>query len=253
MLAYTGQTRDRRLIDLMVQSDVGVVVMAEEIARSMLAPIRRKRGRTDIASPEPALRRLAKLLGNWPRWFMDNGAFGAFKAGTRFDVPSWTIAVVVCEWLRRNGPPAWLPAESALPDFIVLPDIVGGGLQSLEFSMAALKTVLLDGVSPDLGFALVVQEGMRPEDLPWDEPWDTLFIGGADLGWKMGTAPQWTAAARANGRFVHIGRVGTQGRVLEARRIGVDSIDSSLPLFSMEQAHRFLDALRDPVQHRLFS
>lgn len=245
MLAYTGDTRDPWIIERMVQHGVGVVVMAEEIAKSMLAPIRAKRRRPDVATPGPSLTKLRRLLRTWPRWFMDNGAFGAWRRGVRFDVPSWAMSVAVLENVRQLDP---VNPPEELPDFVVLPDIIGGGMQSHDFSIAALHAMLADGISPALGFALVVQEGMTPENLPWDEPWDTLFIGGAALDWKMSTAPRWLEAAREHDRWVHVGRVGTMERVLEARHIGVDSIDSSLPLFSHEQTARFIRALTEPLE-----
>jgi hypothetical protein len=46
----------------------------------------------------------------------------------------------------------------------------------------------------------------------------------------------------------HIGRVGTYNRTRWARRIGADSIDSALPLWSEENLQRFLAGLRDGKQ-----
>jgi hypothetical protein len=74
------------------------------------------------------------------------------------------------------------------PDFIVMPDIVGGGGASLARSVAEL-----DWVPPELPVRyLVVQEGMSREEVAAVLPrFGGLFVGGASMAWKLGTAPDW--------------------------------------------------------------
>jgi NADPH:quinone reductase-like Zn-dependent oxidoreductase len=70
-----------------------------------------------------------------------------------------------------------------------------------------------------------------------------LFVGGS-LPWKLATGERWVRFAHAHGRRCHIGRVGTPRRVAWARRIGADSIDSCLPLWSRENLDAFVAAVR---------
>src|SRR4051794_23863450 len=86
-------------------------------------------------------------------YFYDNGAFGDWRAGRSFD------AVRFDRDLRRL---AYWPM--ARPDFIVLPDIVGAGAESL-----ALSRSYLDGpMAPFHGYPapvyLAVQDGMSFAD-----------------------------------------------------------------------------------------
>jgi len=63
------------------------------------------------------------------------------------------------------------------------------------------------------------------------------------LPWKLRSAREWVRLAHRHGIKAHVGRVGTERRVAWARRIGADSIDSCLPLWSEENLERFLRGL----------
>lgn len=160
-------------------------------------------------------------------WFFDNGAWGDHQNDRPFDSAQF-IADLDSIWRSIDR-----------PEFIVLPDIVAGGLASLEESRRWVHRCR--GLAP---LYLAVQDGMQPEDI--DERLRGrlagLFVGGS-LEWKIRTAEAWVAAARAWGMRCHVGRVGAQDRVRWALRIGADSIDSCLPLFSEENLQRFLRAL----------
>lgn len=71
---------------------------------------------------------------------------------------------------------------------------------------------------------------------------DGIFVGGT-LPWKIRTGAQWVELGHELGVKCHIGRVGTAKRVRWAMRIGADSIDSSLPLWSKENLGVFINAL----------
>ena len=59
------------------------------------------------------------MKANWTsRYALDNGAFSSFINGTCFDVGAFLYS------LKRV----------ANPDFVVIPDIVAGGLASLKYS-----------------------------------------------------------------------------------------------------------------------
>ena len=86
------------------------------------------------------------------------------------------------------------------------------------------------------------QDGMRPEDLPWDAPWSVLFVGGSKP-WKLATMGEWSRAAHAHGRTCHVGRIGSALRYRAAEDDGVDSIDSCLFLFGESNPTPFLRAV----------
>ncbi len=176
----------------------------------------------------------------WPEaglpYGLDNGAWTAFQAGTRFDVKAFERAVE-------------LVGDSA--EFIIVPDIVAGGLDSLEFSLEWIPK--LEGIGRRR--LLAVQDGMRPEDiggLLGDSV--GIFVGGS-TEWKWAHLPIWGRLARKTECYLHVGRVNTTRRFLECIRVGVDSVDgTSVTRFSKninkldsasKQEALFPDALED--------
>jgi len=206
MRAYCGQTRDKRLVQLFAQYGVGECTVRGEL-------LSRKR--------DP--------------WFYDNGAFRDWQAGKMFN------AMRFVRDMRRirysNG-------RDGAPDFVVLPDKVAAGTASLDFSDGWWNDV------EGLRSYVAVQDGMSADDVARfvDAAHDSdhavagVFVGGT-LEWKLATASSWVSFAHALGIRCHVGRVGTPDRVRWAAELGVDSIDSCLPL--MFEGHRvaFLSAL----------
>lgn len=156
-------------------------------------------------------------------WFYDNGAFEDWRAGRDFDADTFTADLA-----RMRG-------EAMRPDFIVCPDKPAAP-DSLEYSRA--WRTRLEVTWP---VYLAVQDGMRvqPETVAG---FGGVFLGGTDL-WKRRTAPEWADLARVVGLPFHYARCGTTKKVAQAKAIGADSLDSSLPLWSKENLRRFLDAL----------
>jgi len=204
--AYVGQTRSRKLV-------------AELAALGIGECFRRKESR-------------------WPPrrtpWFYDNGAFGDWKSGQPFDVRAFESDLAVI----RAG-------SVGRPDFIVCPDKVAGGRDSLAFSMEWLPR--LRSLCPGQRVYLVVQDGMVEDDLPLGlgSYVQGIFVGGT-RDWKLETGPRWVRVAHKNALPCHIGRVGTGERVRWARLIGADSLDSSLPLWGADNLRIFVDSLFGP-------
>ena len=173
-------------------------------------------------------------------WFYDNGAFKDFKAGRSFDEKPFLRDLDILASLDMIGAhsadrPVWLVEP---PQWIVVPDIVAGGLLSLDFSLSWEPRCR--GLAP---LYLAVQDGMTPADVERVLPrFQGIFVGGS-TEWKMDTGAAWVAWGHARGRPVHIGRVGTARRVRWALTTGCDSIDSSLPLRSKDNLRVFLAAL----------
>jgi len=159
-------------------------------------------------------------------WALDNGAFGDWRAGRPFDAMQYRAAL------------AKTAAQAIRPEFVVVPDRVAAGLDSLAMSLEWVDECSQVG-SP----YLVVQDGMIEADVaPVIDRFDGLFVGGT-LEWKIATGAQWVNTAHRHGKRCHIGRVGTRRRVAWARRIGADSIDSCLPLWSRGKLNQFIDAV----------
>lgn len=160
-------------------------------------------------------------------WALDNGAFGDWRAGRPFDAEQFRGA------LRDSA------LVSERPDFVVVPDRVAAGLDSLALSLEWRDEC--ERFGPPY---LVVQDGMTERDVAdVCAPFAGLFVGGT-LAWKVATGSQWVRVAHVHGKRCHIGRVGTPRRVAWAKRIGADSIDSCLPLWSRGKLREFVAAVR---------
>jgi len=141
------------------------------------------------------------------RYALDNGAWTAFQRGEDFDVPAFEQAV------------AW-GASGA--DWVILPDIVGGGMESLRFSMEWAPR--LQGVCP---LMLAVQDGMGPEDVrALVGPGVGVAVGGSTQ-WKEDTAGTWGRLARERGAALHVLRVNTARRIRLCHDAGADSFDGT--------------------------
>lgn len=110
-----------------------------------------------------------------------------------------------------------------MADWIVLPDIVAGGLPSLALSLSWLDR--LRGVNDLL--LLPVQDGMELADVePHIGGAVGVFVGGS-TAWKEATMGAWAALARRSGAYCHVGRVNTARRMAMVVEAGADSCDGT--------------------------
>jgi hypothetical protein len=163
------------------------------------------------------------------KFFFDNGAYGDHLRTQPFDGARWYRD------LRRIAYALEFRRLTA-PDFIVVPDIVGDGQRSLARSLEEARWV-----PPELTVRyLVVQEGMSEDAVAAALPqFEGIFVGGAEMSWKLSTAPGWVRLAHGAGKPCHIGRIGTPDRLRWAADIGADSIDSNWPLSTTERLVAF--------------
>lgn len=149
-------------------------------------------------------------VSKFPYYAVDNGAFSAWKNGVRWDEQPFKHV------LKRA-------LEAATPpDFVVAPDRVAGGRESLEYSFRWLVDL-----PAGLRYYVAVQDGMTVHDVERHLPsFAGIFVGGT-MSWKLRTSESWVALAHSWGKLCHIGRVGPMSRILWASRIGADSIDST--------------------------
>lgn len=141
-------------------------------------------------------------------YMLDNGAWTAFQKGVPFD------SDLFCELLDSLGAGA---------DFVVLPDIVEGGLRSLDMSLAWADFVR--AYNPRI--AIPVQDGMAPEHVAdLLSPDVGVFVGGS-TDFKLSTMPMWARLARSKGSFCHVGRVNSMSRIRLCALAGVHSFDGT--------------------------
>ena len=139
----------------------------------------------------------------------DNGAYSSYVQNKPFDEKSFLKSLKKTIEYKEYC------------DFAVIPDIVAGGLKSLEFSMDWFRRL-----PRQLKWYLPIQDGMLFEHIEKLGGFDGLFIGGTKE-WKYKYAESWVKYAHNRRLKCHIGRVGTERKVLWAEHIGADSIDSS--------------------------
>ena len=142
---------------------------------------------------------------------LDSGAWACHRAGVPFDEDGFRRV------LKDHG-------ETA--DWIVLPDIVGGGAESLALSLSWVPEVS-EHKRPLL---LAVQDGMTVAQI---EPLLSsvgvgLFLGGS-TEWKLSTMRQWGTLARRAGCWYHVARVNSQKRITLCQDAGATSFDGSSP------------------------
>lgn len=109
-------------------------------------------------------------------------------------------------------------------DFVVLPDIVAGGLRSLELSLSWLPR--LRHVQTLL---LPLQDGMTAHDIGMvlrQNPKVGLFLGGS-TDFKLREMYAWGMVAHAWKRHFHVGRVNTARRIRLCAEAGADSFDGT--------------------------
>lgn len=158
---------------------------------------------------------------------IDNGAWGAYMRQE--------------EW--QEGPfLALLESHGEGADWVVAPDIVAGGLASLDRSREWIPSLL------EHGRVLVpVQDGMRFSDLRdlferYDPTRVGIFIGGT-TEWKLATLPGWGSLCQEIGAWCHVGRVNTVGRINLCHSAGAHSFDGT-SVTRYAKTIGFLDAAR---------
>lgn len=125
--------------------------------------------------------------------------------------------------LERYGPTA---------DFVVLPDIVAVGAESLALSLRWSNRCM----SYCSLVLIAVQDGMEPEDVePYVGPRVGIFLGGS-TEWKIANMEKWGRFCAERDIWYHVARVNTRQRFRLAAAAGASSTDGS-------SASKFADTL----------
>lgn len=149
----------------------------------------------------------SKVNGDF-RYGVDNGAWWAYQNKQSFDSAAFERVLV------KFGDRA---------DWIVLPDIVAGGLASLAFSLSWVDRVQRHGRL----MLLPVQDGMAVGDVrPHLSERVGIFIGGG-TEWKLAMMAAWGELAAEIGCYLHVGRVNTERRIALCAAAGADSFDGT--------------------------
>jgi hypothetical protein len=172
-----------------------------------------------VSGATPTLRRYSRTgcygrlivptSGDWPLrgmvWACDNSAFNGFEPD-RF--------IRMLERLRDHPGCLWVSS----------PDVVANAEATL-LNFEEWEPVLR--VNYGRPVALVAQDGLELDAVPWDRL-QALFIGGT-TEWKLGPdARELATEAKARGKWLHVGRVGTKKRIRYCQAIGADSIDGGV-------------------------
>lgn len=125
--------------------------------------------------------------------------------------------------------------------FATAPDIVGGGQLSLDRSLPFLPQIRELGYS----VALVTQDGMTPDMLPWDD-FDWVFIGGTNAH-KLGPeAKAIISEAKTRRKPIHVGRVNSRRRFIAFDLLGCDTSDGTTLRFNPSA---YLSSVMSWVRH----
>lgn len=155
---------------------------------------------------------------------IDNGAF------SRFDRKAFE-ALLIRELPRKS-----------LCRFVAVPDVVGSARRTAE---------VFDYWFPLLGqwsLAFVCQDGQDDLPIPFDHI-DAMFIGGTTKFKESDAAIACIKAAKAIGKWVHVGRVNDPVRFERFEQLGVDSVDGTGIAFYSHMREKIASRNGD---HRLF-
>jgi hypothetical protein len=142
----------------------------------------------------------------------------------RYASPQDYDAGAYLAWLSRLAP----ELERCL--FATAPDTFGDAGATLADSLPMLPRIRALGYRA----ALVAQPELSIDAAPWSE-FDALFVGGPN-SWQHSDALRALAAeARRLGKWLHVGRVNTLGRLRFAQSIGADSADGTFLAFGPDQ------------------
>ena len=119
------------------------------------------------------------------------------------------------------------------PLLAVVPDIVAGGQRSLDFSLGWVMRL-----PHSWPWYLAVQDGMETNNVEDSlHLFSGIFLGGTDRFKR--TAYRWCHLAHSHQKRFHYGRAGTIAKLVHAKKIGADSLDSAFPLWTSERLEVF--------------
>ena len=162
-------------------------------------------------------------------FILDNGAFISWRNDQEWNEDRFLGTV---DKVYKSG---------KKPDFVILPDKVGGGVASL-----ALSHSWIERLPKEWPKALASQDGLTNQELisaMSHEDISVWFLGGTDAH-KL-HAKDYCEAAHRIGKKFHFARCSTLEKLDWAMEIRVDSLDSSFPLWTKERFYQFVDVWKN--------
>lgn len=208
MILYASQTHGKRNLKALRKNGFSLLVTPDTWERGGHRP-----PLWDDGTPAP--------------FALDNGAFGCFQRGEPFN------------WAKFN---ALVGALGDAAAWVVAPDIVAGGLESLRMSVKWRE----DWDSCPV--LLAVQDGMAPEDVaPFLDETTGVAVGGS-TEFKIKTLPIWARLAARSNCYLHVLRVNTRRRLAACSLAGAHSVDgTSATIYSVNapKLKRWTDELNN--------
>lgn len=143
-------------------------------------------------------------------YILDNGAYMAAKNGEQWSKEQWYQLLTATHDMERE------------PDFVVLPDVYNDAERTRKRHMRFVEVVRSHGYD----YYSVCQPGLEPkEQVHFAESIGAsgIFLGGREQ-WKRTHARTFRDLAHAHGLQIHVGQ---PGNLQWARRIGIDSVDTT--------------------------
>ena len=182
---------------------------------------------------EHGWRLMVSATGVWRdegfRYAIDNGAWTAYQQDRPFDSTAFRGLV------EKMGKGA---------DFVVIPDIVAAGPDSLDFSLTWIP--YLESKLPGVRLLLAVQDGMTPRHVEHVVCSRIGVFAGGTTDWKLNTMPMWGELCRSRGAYFHVGRVNTRRRIRHCYECDAHSFDGTSVTRFASTIHK-LDAERHSV------
>ncbi len=206
MIVLTGDTRSKRLIELLKKLNWGRMFIDHRIHPYENEP-----------------------------WGFDNGAFRDWKNGKEFNKD---------RYLKSLDRVLKIAEENNYPYLSVIPDKVAKGKESLDFSALWIEKIKKH-IGKDwykFNWYLALQDGMNIKDvkdfLNTYKQIRGLFLGGTDK--FKATAQVWSNLAKEYGLKFHYARAGTPKKYAKAKLSGATSIDSAFPLWIKNRFDYFI-------------
>lgn len=144
--------------------------------------------------------------GSLAPFAIDNGAWVDFRHDRLFDMVQFNLLI---DQLGK------------LSDWVIAPDIVGGGLASLQKSLTWRYSYNKSKV------LLAAQDGMSPDDLAPHLNKATGIAVGGSTAFKIETLPAWSRLAAVKNCYLHVLRVNTRQRLTACSVAKANSIDGT--------------------------
>ena len=180
-------------------------------------------------------------------WFFDNGAFMSFSHNVPYDKMKFCKRLQEIYTKSRMG-------NIKIPDFVVIPDVVGGGSRSLTYSMKWMEFLETTKLC-EFNYYLAIQDGMsiaEVENVIRSKKIDGLFLGGTKP-WKYATGEKWCRLADKYNMKIHVGGVGVKSKIEWAEDCGFTSVDSGVAMLHPKHLLEVLDKVRSDMSTQIAS